>query len=98
VTASDGIWHLIAPTAATAPVEPHFAPRDPAAVRRPWGFIDTSKVNADLFIQRVRERARDEFGVDSVVVAKPAPGLGLTDAQADDLAGRCGVVVACFGD
>jgi hypothetical protein len=95
---SNDTWELVAPTVAPVATWVRFAPRTPARLHKPWGFIDTSKVNADLFIRRLRERAHGELGVPSLVVAKPAPGVGLTDAQVDQLASECGAVVACFGD
>lgn len=88
---------VVTPVADGAFPEGRLTERDAARLRRPWGFIDTSKVNADRFIVRLAELVADRYGATSEIVAKPAPGVGLTDEQAERLA-RCGVVVACFGD
>lgn len=89
---------VVTPVVEIASPEGRPTARDPERLGRPWGFIDTSKVNADLFIRRLAELVRERHGVGSEIVAKPAPGVPLTDAQADLLAERCGVAIACFGD
>lgn len=74
------------------------ARRDPSNLKKTWGFIDTTKVNADAFIGELTHAVRERHGVDSVVVRKAKPGVGLTPEQESELAAQCGVVVACFGD
>jgi hypothetical protein len=62
------------------------------------GFVDNSKCNADIFIQRVVAKLSDRFAIiQGPVVRKAAPKDRLSD---DDLAQltRCDAVVQCFGD
>jgi hypothetical protein len=89
---------LVDPVQASPVTGSELAKRSPAALTRPWGFVDTSKVNAAEFIEELSRLAQEEFGVDSIVIHKDAPGVGITDEQASQLADKCGVVVAAFGD
>jgi hypothetical protein len=74
------------------------APRVDDLEGKVWGFVDTSKVNADLFIQNLRaEIAKGYRPKDFIVVRKEAPGFPLTPEQTQQLE-RCGCVVFCFGD
>lgn len=90
--------NLVDPVQSSPASGSELARRSPAALSRPWGFIDTSKVNAAEFIEELSRLAQEEFGVDSVVIHKNAPGIGITDEEAKELAEKCGVVVAAFGD
>jgi hypothetical protein len=63
-----------------------------------WGFVDTSKVNADLFIVRLKVKIAKAYRPkDFVVVRKEAPGFALT-AEQIALLEKCRFVVFCFGD
>jgi hypothetical protein len=63
-----------------------------------WGFVDTSKVNADLFIEDLKAEIRKLYRPkDFVVVRKEAPGFPLTAAQTAALE-KCACVIFCFGD
>src|SRR5580700_3073562 len=62
------------------------------------GFVDNSKCNADLFIQRLASQLSDRFAiVEGPVVRKAAPKDRLSDGDLTTLAG-CDAVVQCFGD
>jgi hypothetical protein len=62
------------------------------------GFIDNSKCNADIFIQRLAGQLADRFAaVCGPVIRKAAPKDRLTDKDLGDLA-QCDAVVQCFGD
>jgi hypothetical protein len=64
-----------------------------------WGFVDTSKVNADLFIDEIQTQIRQRFlPKDFVVVRKESPGVSLSEDQIRQLSGQCGFVIFCFGD
>lgn len=61
-------------------------------------FVDNSKVNADLFLSRVRPLLEDTYGVKSgVTIRKLAPKDELTDDDLRQLAGH-DAVIQCFGD
>jgi hypothetical protein len=62
------------------------------------GFVDNSKCNADLFIQRLASQLADRFAiVAGPVVRKAAPKDRLSDSDFENLA-QCDAVVQCFGD
>lgn len=62
------------------------------------GFIDNSKCNADLFIQRLVNRFSDRFTVIAgPIVRKAAPKDRLSENDLANLA-ACDAVVQCFGD
>jgi hypothetical protein len=62
------------------------------------GFVDNSKCNADLFIQRLSGQLASRFdAVKGLVIRKAAPKDRLTDKNLADLGG-CDAVVQCFGD
>ena len=64
-----------------------------------WGFVDTSKVNADLFIAAMKAEVERRYRPkDFVMVRKASPGFPLSEAQSQQLAAGCDVVVFCFGD
>jgi len=63
-----------------------------------WGFVDTSKVNADRFIEKLQAAIKKlHRPKDFVVVRKEAPGFPLAPEQIGVLE-KCGFVVFCFGD
>lgn len=62
------------------------------------GFVDNSKLNADLFIERLGAELRQQYGVvPGIIVRKAAPKDRLGEADLARLA-RCGAVIQCFGD
>src|SRR5580700_3801677 len=62
------------------------------------GFVDNSKCNADLFIQRLSTQLTDRFAVvGGPVIRKTAPKDRLTEGDLANLA-QCDAVVQCFGD
>ena len=75
------------------------APRRESLAQQVWGFVDTSKVNADLFIEEMKLAIQERYQPRGfVAIRKEAPGLPLTPGQTEQLAAECGVVVFCFGD
>ncbi len=62
------------------------------------GFVDNSKCNADLFIERLVNRLSDRFAaVAGPIVRKAAPKDRLSETDFANLA-QCDAVVQCFGD
>jgi hypothetical protein len=62
------------------------------------GFVDNSKLNADLFIERVGAKLEREFGTKpSLVIRKLAPKELLSDEEYARL-NECDAVIQCFGD
>jgi len=89
---------VLSPTASTRAQPLPIAPREANIEEQVWGFVDTSKVNADLFIEILkREIANSYRPKDFVVIRKQAPGLALTSEQIGMLE-RCRFVIFCFGD
>jgi hypothetical protein len=61
-------------------------------------FVDNSKCNADLFIQRLSAELKERFGVvPGPVIRKLAPKDRLSDGDFANLA-QCDGIVQCFGD
>jgi hypothetical protein len=89
---------VLSPTATTRAQPLPIAPREPNIEEQVWGFVDTSKVNADLFIEILKREIAGAFRpTDFVVVRKQAPGVALTTEQIG-LLERCRFVIFCFGD
>ncbi|MEQ8194326.1 MAG: hypothetical protein RIB59_07535 [Rhodospirillales bacterium] len=62
------------------------------------GFVDNSKLNADIFIERVSGALKDKYGVEiGEVVRKLAPKDALNDDEVNRLT-KYNAVVQCFGD
>src|ERR1700730_9064640 len=62
------------------------------------GFVDNSKCNADLFIQRLSAQLAVRFAVvRGPIIRKAAPKDRLAEADLASLA-QCDAVVQCFGD
>jgi hypothetical protein len=62
------------------------------------GFVDNSKLNANLFIERVEEGLRNKFGIEiGGKVRKLAPKDELSEADVSSLA-DCNAIVQCYGD
>lgn len=89
---------IVVPQAASAVMPTPPASRARANLNKVWGFVDTSKVNADVFVDELRSAVRERHGADSIVIHKSRPGVGITDDELDHLVSNCTVVVACFGD
>jgi hypothetical protein len=89
---------VLLPVAATRGEPVPIAPRARSLERQIWGFVDTSKVNADFFIENLKAEIAKKYQPEGfVVVRKEAPGLALTAEQSDRLE-KCGLVIFCFGD
>ena len=75
------------------------------AARRPGalkdaviGFVDNSKLNADLFIERLQPLLHEQYGIKlGAKVRKRAPKDELSDHDLEELA-KCAAVVQCYGD
>ena len=61
------------------------------------GFVDNSKQNADLFLERVKPLLARHGARPGATVRKLAPKDPLSAADLEALAG-CEAVVQCFGD
>jgi hypothetical protein len=62
------------------------------------GFVDSSKCNADLFIERLQSQLSDRYAIIAgPVVRKAAPKDRLSTGDFANLA-ECDAVVQCFGD
>ncbi len=62
------------------------------------GFVDNSKLNADLFIERLQPLLRDQYGIKlGAKVRKHAPKDELSECDLAELA-KCAAVVQCYGD
>lgn len=89
---------ILTPTAAKKVQPLPIASRMDSLEGKIWGFVDTSKVNADLFIEDLKaEIGKLYHPKDFVVVRKEAPGFPLTADQTERLE-KCGCVIFCFGD
>ena len=62
------------------------------------GFVNNSKLNADVFIERLQPLLREEYGIKiGATVRKAAPKDELTERDVAQLSG-CAAVVQCYGD
>ena len=83
-------------TEESSPVPP--APRLGDLGNKRLGFVDNSKLNADLFLSRVAAALAGRFGaVVGPIIRKAAPKDHLSEANIVELA-KCDAVVQCFGD
>jgi hypothetical protein len=74
------------------------APRQKTLDGMIWGFVDTSKVNADVFIEKLRAEISKAYRPsDFIIVRKKAPGFPLSHEQLN-LLQNCACVIFCFGD
>jgi hypothetical protein len=74
------------------------APRLDTLAGREIGFVDNSKLNADLFIARLGRALAERYAVrPGAVIRKSAPKDRLSDGDLERLQ-RCGAVIQCFGD
>ena len=89
---------VLTPTAVKKSESLPIAPRMDDLQGKVWGFVDTSKVNADMFIEHLKAEITKAYRAkDFVVVRKEAPGFSLTEEQTKRLE-PCACVVFCFGD
>ncbi len=87
------------PTLAKTSQSLPIAPRGKPLEGQLWGFVDTSKVNADRFIEELQKEIQKNYHPRGfVVVRKESPGVPLSAEQIERLASECGFVVFCFGD
>ncbi|MBM4296149.1 MAG: hypothetical protein FJ143_00235 [Deltaproteobacteria bacterium] len=90
---------ILTPTLTNSNPKIPIAPRQPALDGKNWGFVDTSKVNADLFIAELQGEIRQHHQARSfVTIRKEAPGFPLSAEQLQRLKSSCDVVILCFGD
>ncbi len=62
------------------------------------GLINTSKVNADVFLRRIEELLLDHGIAGSLHVKKLTPGLTLTREQLSEIRDSADVALIAFGD
>jgi len=87
------------PTHATQRRSVPIAARGASLEGQLWGFVDTSKVNADRFIEEIQQEIRRRYRPRGfTIVRKASPGVPLSAEQIERLARECGFVVFCFGD
>ena len=87
---------IVSQTNSAASVQP--APRLPDVRAKRIGFVDNSKLNADIFLGRIAEILASRFGINvAAKIRKFAPKDPLTQADLSKLA-ECEAVVLCFGD
>src|SRR5271154_153169 len=90
--------HLLEPTVADEPTPIKEAQRLTEVRGKRLGFVDNSKCNADLFIQRLSNQLVDGYAVvPGPVIRKRAPKDRLSEVDLENLA-ECDAVVQCFGD
>ncbi len=75
-----------------------YAPRPESLKGKRIGLIDTSKVNADLFLRRLEELLLDHGITGSLHVKKLTPGLTLTSEQLSEIKRHADVALIAFGD
>jgi hypothetical protein len=74
------------------------APRLPCVASKRLGFVDNSKLNADLFLAHVTAELTGRFGaIVGPVIRKSAPKDYLSAGDVAELS-KCDAVVQCFGD
>jgi hypothetical protein len=88
----------VVPTGLTTPPESTAAIREDGLLERSWGFIDTTKANAHIFIEELTKLVAERFGSPSTVVEKMRPGVGISDGEEELLFRNGGPVLAVFGD
>src|SRR5262249_62407659 len=94
---AENMRFMLDPTVAeeSPPIPP--APRLGDLASKRLGFVDNSKLNADLFLSRIAAELAGRFGVVvGPVIRKFAPKDYLSKANIAELA-KCDAVVQCFG-
>lgn len=75
-----------------------YAPRPATLKRKRIGLINTSKVNADVFLKRIEELFLDHGITASLQIKKLTPGLTLTEEQLSEIKNNADVALIAFGD
>lgn len=90
---------LYKPTVAMPEATEHgLAPRPPSLDGKRIGLLWNAKVNADIFLKRIRERFQEDYAnTEFVVRAKPTASKPMEPDVLDALR-KCDVVVTAFGD
>jgi hypothetical protein len=82
----------------SASKEKSLAERPKSLDGRTIGLLFNSKINADIYLQRIKERIENKFSdVRFVHVAKRSAGLPLAPGEIEQLT-QCDAVVNAFGD
>src|SRR5262245_35735156 len=77
---------IFVPTTTTTSAKIPIAPRAATLEGKSWGFVDTSKVNADLFIEEIQALIGQSQQPKSFIsIRKEAPGFPLAQTQLDRL-------------
>lgn len=75
-----------------------FAPRSPELYGKRIGLIDTSKVNADLFLKRIEELLIN-YGIAGIFkLRKKTPGTTLTQEELLEFKKNVDAALIAFGD
>jgi hypothetical protein len=89
---------LFDPVVSEEPSSIPAAPRLGSLAGKRLGFVDNSKLNADLFLSRIAGELANRFSAGiGPVIRKSAPKDCLSEANIAELA-KCDAVVQCFGD
>jgi hypothetical protein len=75
-----------------------YAPRPATLKGKRLALIDSSKVNADLFLSRLEELFSAHGIAHSLRVRKLTPGLTLTGEQLAEIKDKADIAVVAFGD
>lgn len=89
---------VLHPVAQNRPVELPLADRVTALSGRVVGFLDNSKSNVDVFLQRVETLMRERFQFETVYRRKLNAAVPAGEDILNDLAERCDVVINAYGD
>lgn len=89
---------VLHPVARNKPIELPLAERLPTLDGRVIGFLDNSKSNVDVFLQRVEALLRQRFSFESVHLRKANAATPAGDDQLKELAERCDAVINAYGD
>lgn len=89
---------VLHPVAQNRPIELPLAERVPTLDSRVVGFLDNSKANVDVFLQRVEALLRERFQFESVYRRKVNAAVPAGDELIKELAECCDVVINAYGD
>ena len=90
---------VLPPVPRETPRAGKLATRGASAQGHVWGLVDTSKPNADRFLEELKRLLARHFQASGFVhCRKEAPGVPLTAGQLARLAADCQFVVIAFGD
>lgn len=89
---------VLKPTAPPKIGHDPLAPRPETLNGIKLGLLDNTKVNADIFLERIEERLRQDFEIAEVVRrTKPTASRGMPE-HIREVMEACQVVVNAFGD